>query len=209
METILRLAREQKEATVTLAVQKLLREIDAMPPPGGFGGNPFFDIDDDLEEEGMEAEDDDFLPFLHIAAGKTNAQEKNTKEKSGTPGTATIESVLMPNEISESQCHGGRMNPYDRLGIATDANDETIRNAYLAAIKRFPPERFPEQFTAISEAYQTLKDEDSRLRYLLFEKAPGVASPMDAVRSHFVGATGAHPPDFETLKGFLRRCAAR
>ena len=85
METILRLAREQKEATVTLAVQKLLREIDAMPPSGGFGGNPFFDIDDDLEEEGMEAEDDDFFPFLPTAAGKTKAQEKNTVRKNPGP----------------------------------------------------------------------------------------------------------------------------
>jgi curved DNA-binding protein CbpA len=101
------------------------------------------------------------------------------------------------------------MNPYDRLDVATDADDEKIRTAYLAAIKRFPPERFPEQFTAISEAYQTLKDEDSRLRYLLFEKAPGAASPMDAVRSHFVRSDRRTPPDFKTLKGFLRRCAAR
>ncbi|MEN8691728.1 MAG: DnaJ domain-containing protein [Desulfobacterales bacterium] len=101
------------------------------------------------------------------------------------------------------------MNPYDRLEVATDANDETIRTAYLAAIKRFPPDRFPEQFTSISEAYQTLKDEDSRLRYLLFEKAPGATSPMDAVRSHFVRSDRRNPPDFETLKDFLRRCATR
>lgn len=101
------------------------------------------------------------------------------------------------------------MNPYDRLGIATDANDETIRSAYLEAIKRFPPERFPERFTAISEAYQALKDEDSRLQYLLFEKAPGAASPMEAVKSHFDWSDRRTPPDFETLKGFLRRCASR
>ena len=101
------------------------------------------------------------------------------------------------------------MNPYDRLGIETDADDQTVRSAYLEAIKRFPPERFPERFTAISEAYQALKDEDSRLRYLLFEKAPGVASPMDAVRSHFGWDDRRTPPDFETLKGFLRKCAAR
>ncbi|MFC1896061.1 hypothetical protein ACFL0Q_05310, partial [Thermodesulfobacteriota bacterium] len=66
-----------------------------------------------------------------------------------------------------------------------------------------------ERYLARGEAYQTLKDEDSRLRYLLFEKAPGVASPMDAVRSHFVWSDRRTPPDFETLKSFLRRCAAR
>jgi curved DNA-binding protein CbpA len=101
------------------------------------------------------------------------------------------------------------MNPYDRLGIDTDANDETIRKAYLEAVKRFPPERFPERFTAISEAYQVLKDEESRLRYLLFEKTPGVASPMDAVKAHFDWSDRRTPPDFETLKSFLRKCAVR
>lgn len=98
------------------------------------------------------------------------------------------------------------MNPYDRLGVATDADDETIRAAYLAAIKRFPPEHYPEQFAAISDAYQTLKDEDSRLRYLLFETATGTASPMDAVRAHFVGSDQRRPPDMETFRRFLRRC---
>jgi curved DNA-binding protein CbpA len=101
------------------------------------------------------------------------------------------------------------MNLYDRLAVATDADDETIRNAYLAAIKRFPPDRFPQRFTAISEAYQALKDEDSRLRYLLFGKEPGAAAPMDAVRSHFDWSDRRTPPDFDTLKDFLRRCAAR
>ena len=101
------------------------------------------------------------------------------------------------------------MNPYDRLDVATDADDETIRAAYLAAIKRFPPERYPEQFTAINEAYQALKDEDSRLRHLLFETAPGAASPIDAVRTHFVNSNQRRPPDMETFKRFLRNCLSR
>ena len=85
LETILRLAREQKEATVTLAVQKLLREIDAMPPPGGFGGNPFFDIDDDLEEEDMDAVDDIFSAFFGQPPEKQKPKKKH-KGKSGTQG---------------------------------------------------------------------------------------------------------------------------
>jgi len=86
LNTILRLAREQKDATVTLAVQKLLREFDAMPPSGGFGGNPFFEIDDDFEEEGMEAEDDDFLPFFTSPPAKPAPKKKSPKKKSGPRG---------------------------------------------------------------------------------------------------------------------------
>ncbi|MGW8186154.1 MAG: tetratricopeptide repeat protein [Desulfobacterales bacterium] len=81
LNTILRLAREQKDATVTLAVQKLLREIDAMPPFGGFDGNPFFDIDDDFEEEDMPAEDDDFSPFFSSPPEKPTPKKKPTKKK--------------------------------------------------------------------------------------------------------------------------------
>ena len=83
LNTILRLAREQKDATVTLAVQKLLREFDAMSPSGGFGGNPFLDIDDDFEEESMEAEDDDFLPFFTSPPEKPTPKKKPPKKKPG------------------------------------------------------------------------------------------------------------------------------
>ena len=65
------------------------------------------------------------------------------------------------------------MNPYDILGVPPEADDGTIRSAYLDAIKRFPPERYPERFTAISEAYQALRDEKSRLHYELFDMQPG------------------------------------
>lgn len=86
LETILRLAREQQEATVSLAVQKLLREIDAMPPPGGFGGHPFLDFDEDLEEEDMEAEDDDFFPFFPSPPEKSRPKKKPRKKKSAPRG---------------------------------------------------------------------------------------------------------------------------
>jgi len=86
LETILRLAREQQEATVTLALQKLLREINAMPPPDGFGGEPFFDIDDDLEEESMEAEDDIFSAFFRPPPKKQKPKKKSHKGKSTPRG---------------------------------------------------------------------------------------------------------------------------
>jgi tetratricopeptide (TPR) repeat protein len=90
LEAILRLSREQQETTVTLAVQKLLREIDAMPPSGGFGGNPFFDIDDDLEEEDMEAVDD----FLSAIFG----HPPETKSFSPSPWTSTACSKSPPSK---------------------------------------------------------------------------------------------------------------
>jgi DnaJ-class molecular chaperone len=101
------------------------------------------------------------------------------------------------------------MNPYDLLGVAPDADDEAVRDAYLEAVKRFPPEHSPEQFSAVNEAYQTIKDEESRLRYILFNTQSTVASPMDAVRQHFSWRRRRVPPDHSTLMQTLQKYAAR
>jgi curved DNA-binding protein CbpA len=64
-------------------------------------------------------------------------------------------------------------NPYDILGATPADSDEAIRQHYLEAVRRFPPERHPEEFRRIREAYEQLKDADSRLAFLLFEPAQG------------------------------------
>ncbi len=101
------------------------------------------------------------------------------------------------------------MNPFDRLGVTLEADDEAVRKAYLEAVKRFPPERSPEQFCAVNEAYQAIKDENSRLRYILFNTRSMAASPMDAVRQHFSRCRRRIPPDHKTLMHILQKCAAR
>lgn len=101
------------------------------------------------------------------------------------------------------------MNPYDILGVAPDTDNIAVRKAYLEAVKRFPPEHCSEQFSAVNEAYQTIKDEDSRLRYILFNTQSTVASPMDAVRQHFSRRRRRIPPDYKTLMHTLQKHAAR
>ena len=64
-------------------------------------------------------------------------------------------------------------NPYEVLAVGTDDDDETIRQAYLAAVRRFPPDRRPQDFQRICEAYERIKNEESRLALLLFEPAQG------------------------------------
>ena len=100
------------------------------------------------------------------------------------------------------------MNPYHILGLTSDADDEAIRNAYLEAVKRFTPEHSPEQFSAVNEAYQTIKDEESRLRYLLFNTQSTVESPLEAVRQHFSWRRRRLPPDYKTLLNTFRKYAA-
>lgn len=51
---------------------------------------------------------------------------------------------------------------YLTLNLSFPATDEAIRQAYLELVKQYPPERYPKEFEAISEAYEALKDETTR-----------------------------------------------
>jgi curved DNA-binding protein CbpA len=60
-------------------------------------------------------------------------------------------------------------DPYAVLGLPADSDDETIRRRYLELVKQFSPEHHPEKFAAIRQAYESLRDLDTRLRHRLFE----------------------------------------
>lgn len=58
--------------------------------------------------------------------------------------------------------------PYQILGVDPQADDVSIRQAYLDLVKIFPPERQPERFREIRQAYQAINDQDSRWLTELF-----------------------------------------
>lgn len=58
--------------------------------------------------------------------------------------------------------------PFAILDIPEDTNDEGVRKAYLAKVRGFPPERFPEEFKQIRQAYERIATEKDRLSYRLF-----------------------------------------
>jgi len=60
-------------------------------------------------------------------------------------------------------------DPFHVLGVAADADDETIRRRYLELVRENPPERAPEKFAAIRQAYEQVKDAETRLKKRLFE----------------------------------------
>jgi curved DNA-binding protein CbpA len=73
------------------------------------------------------------------------------------------------------------MNPYLVLGVPPEANDQTIRQAYLNAIKESPPETHPKRFQAVSQAYEKVKDQESRYRNILFNHDCPASSPLDVL----------------------------
>jgi curved DNA-binding protein CbpA len=60
-------------------------------------------------------------------------------------------------------------DPYTILGLTTDSSDDVIRRRYLTLVRTYTPDRAPERFAAIRQAYEKLRDPVSRLRYRLFE----------------------------------------
>jgi len=59
-------------------------------------------------------------------------------------------------------------DPYLILGVARDATDEIIHQAYLSAIRNCPAEQDPEAFQSIRTAYESIRTKKMRLEYTLF-----------------------------------------
>lgn len=53
------------------------------------------------------------------------------------------------------------------LGVSPNASEEETRAAYLRKIKEFPPDRSPEKFERIRDAYQILNDPQHRAHLVL------------------------------------------
>ena len=59
-------------------------------------------------------------------------------------------------------------DPYEVLGLEPRSGDAEIRRRYLELVRRYPPDRDPERFAAVREAYDALRDPVTRLRERLF-----------------------------------------
>ena len=57
---------------------------------------------------------------------------------------------------------------YLTLGLLPDASDKEIRNCYLQLVKKHTPEKDPERFRQITQAYEAVKDVRNRVRGKIF-----------------------------------------
>ena len=58
------------------------------------------------------------------------------------------------------------------LGVTPNAGDAEIRSAYLRKVKENPPDRAPEQFERIRDAYDLLRDPRRRALQMLLAVDP-------------------------------------
>lgn len=90
-----------------------------------------------------------------------------------------------------------RGNYYGILGVRPDASPDELKRAYYRAVRNHPPERDPEGFQRLREAWQTLGDPRARAQYdamqqhggeiqRLFEQAEAQVEAED-----FAGATAS------------------
>lgn len=56
-------------------------------------------------------------------------------------------------------------NPYQALGVERSADDRAIKKAYVALVRKFSPEKHPEEFKKIRAAYELLLDAGARARF--------------------------------------------
>jgi len=112
----------------------------------------------------------------------------------------TLQKVLMNSEF------------YELLGVASNANQATIKKAYRQKARELHPDANPddpaaeEQFKLVSRAYETLSDPDTRSRYDRFGEAglSGGGDPFngggsgglgDIFEAFFGGGGGQRGPD--------------
>lgn len=64
------------------------------------------------------------------------------------------------------------MDPREVLGVSQDAGEEELRAAYVRKVKEHPPDRSPEEFERVRDAYDSLRDPRRRMRDRLLSVDP-------------------------------------
>ena len=99
------------------------------------------------------------------------------------------------------------MHAFHTLKVSPSDNSETIRQAYLDAIRRHPPESDPKAFKRITHAYEQIDTEEKRIRLtngLLSNSAEHFDSPMEAVAEFLKADLDPSPPSEEQFYKFLQ-----
>jgi len=84
-------------------------------------------------------------------------------------------------------------DPYRQLGVPETADDDTIRAAYLAAIRACPPERDRQRFEQVRAAYEAIASEPRRQAHALFDTS--LPTAHDLLESLSAGWQAGRPTE--------------
>lgn len=99
------------------------------------------------------------------------------------------------------------MNPFLVLDVPADAGDEDVRAAYRDLLRRFPPEREPERFQQIQDAYELLRTAEDRWRWRLLHLEDDPSGPLAALEAFARLPGRMRPPGAKAFRGLLRGCS--
>jgi preprotein translocase subunit SecA len=88
---------------------------------------------------------------------------------------------------------------YEILGVTGAATAPEIKRAYFATVRKYPPERFPEEFKRVKAAYDTLADPETRRLYDQGDRNPEVQTYLDQAKQAY------HQNDYETALAQLEK----
>jgi curved DNA-binding protein CbpA len=94
-------------------------------------------------------------------------------------------------------------DPHLVLGVAADADDDTIRRRYLELVRQYSPEHHPVKFAAIRAAYERLRDRNARVRYRLFEA--GRKETIEAIVEEIACRSSRRRVSLKTLLSVLAK----
>ncbi len=98
------------------------------------------------------------------------------------------------------------MNPYAVLNLPKECTDADVREAYQKYLRQCPPEKFPDEFAAISEAAKLLKDETARAQWSLASTGEGL-SPEEVLKKFVSFPERRQAPGQDAFRAMLQSCA--
>jgi curved DNA-binding protein CbpA len=91
-------------------------------------------------------------------------------------------------------------DPYRVLDVPQTADDDTIRAAYLAAIRACPPERDRQRFEQVRAAFEAIASERQRLAHALFDtSAPTAREVLELLSAGWKTATPTEASLYQLL----------
>ncbi|MBK8171356.1 MAG: tetratricopeptide repeat protein [Sandaracinaceae bacterium] len=128
------------------------------------------------------------------------------------PSVLPSEHTELWKEISRRAHAIDDQNYFEMLGLPKDALADKARDAYFDIIKRLHPDRLPIElapllpfaqriFHHLTEAHETLSDEEKRLRYISIVRDGGGTPATDRIMSNILEAT----VEFQKAEVLMRR----
>lgn len=92
------------------------------------------------------------------------------------------------------------------LGVVPDADPPSLHQAYLAKVRQYPPDREPDMFEKVRNAYEQLKDPQLRARQVLV--APDVTRPLTTLLDNMPATASRKYIGAEPWLAVLKECKA-